>query len=338
VLAAVQERYGDALDASLRAALTALPADAPQLAAMVYHALGLTDAQGRLTAGAGGKRIRPFLLLLCNEAADGDWRQALPAAAAVELLHNFSLVHDDIQDDSPLRRGRPTVWRVWGRAHAINAGDLLFTLAFRALRGLHATGVPPETQLAVLDAFTGSCLELTRGQHLDMQFEGGNPVSVTQYLSMIEGKSAALLAACAGIGTRIAGADEARVRHFVRFALKLGLAFQIRDDILGIWGDPAITGKSAATDIRSRKKSLPVLYGLERSASLAGRYRHKSGGDEDVQEIVTLLEGLGARELAQEQEARQGRAALDSLAATTTTDEAGRRLRAFAEALLQRDS
>lgn len=337
MLAAVQERYGDALDATLRAALTALPADAPQLAAMVHHALGLSDAQGRPTAGAGGKRIRPFLLLLCNEAADGDWRQALPAAAAVELLHNFSLVHDDIQDDSPLRRGRPTVWRVWGRAHAINAGDLLFTLAFSALRGLRATGVPPKTQLAVLDAFTGSCLELTRGQHLDMQFEGGSPVSVAQYLSMIEGKSAALLAACAGIGARIAGADETRVRHFARFALKLGLAFQIRDDILGIWGDPAITGKSVATDIRSRKKSLPVLYGLEHSASLAGRYRQASGGDEDVQEIVTLLEGLGARELAEEQEARQGQAALDSLAATATMDEAGRRLRAFAEALLQRD-
>ncbi len=338
MLAALQERYADALDATLRTVLDdALPADTPQLATMVRYPLGLVDAQGNETGVGAGKRIRPLLLLLCNEAAGGDWRQALPAAVAVELLHNFSLVHDDIQDDSPLRRGRPTVWRVWGRSHAINAGDLLLMLAFNALNGLRATSLAAEAQLAVRDALVSSCLELTRGQHLDMHFESCDAVSVDSYLSMIEGKSAALIAACARIGALIAGADEARVEHFTTCALNLGLAFQIRDDILGIWGDPAVTGKSAATDIRSRKKSLPVVFGLERSASLAERYRHEPGGDAEVQDVMAILESLGAREFAHEQEARWARAAQQALVAAEPEGEAGMRLHSFTEALLQRD-
>ena len=338
MLAALHERYTGALDATLRSLLDdALPTDTPQLATMVRYPLGLVDAQGNETGGGAGKRIRPMLLLLCNEAAGGDWRQALPAAVAVELLHNFSLVHDDIQDDSPLRRGRPTVWRVWGRSHAINAGDLLLTLAFTALNRLHATCLAAERQLAVRDALASSCLELTRGQHLDMHFESCDAVSVDSYLSMIEGKSAALIAACARIGALIACADELRVERFANYALNLGLAFQIRDDILGIWGDPAVTGKSAATDIRSRKKSLPVLYGLERSATLARLYRHESGGEEDVQEVISILESLGARGYAHEQEARWARAAQEALEAAAPAGEAGLLLRSFTEALLQRN-
>ena len=338
MLAALQERYAGALDASLRELLDdALPTDTPQLDTMVRYPLGLVDALGQSTSGAGGKRIRPMLLLLCNEAAGGDWRQALPAAVAVELLHNFSLVHDDIQDDSPMRRGRATVWRVWGRSHAINAGDLLLTLAFTALNGLRATSLAAETQLAVRDALVSSCLELTRGQHLDMHFESCDTVSVDSYLSMIKGKSAALIAACARIGALIACADDLRVERLANYGLNLGLTFQIRDDMLGIWGDPAVTGKSAATDIRSRKKSLPVLYGLERSATLARLYSHESGGEEDVQEVISILESLGARGYAHEQEARWARAAQDALEAAAPAGEAGLRLRSFTEALLQRN-
>ena len=338
MLAALQERYTGALDATLRSLLDdALPTDTPLLATMVRYPLGLVDAQGNATCAGAGKRIRPLLLLLCNEAAGGDWRQALPAAVAVELLHNFSLVHDDIQDDSPLRRGRPTVWRFWGRSHAINAGDLLLMLAFTALRELCETDVAAEVQLAVHNALVGSCLELTRGQHLDMHFESCDSVSVDSYLSMIEGKSAALISASARIGALIAGADEARVERFATCALNLGLAFQIRDDILGIWGDPAVTGKSAATDIRSRKKSLPVVFGLERSATLAELYRHEPGGDTEVQKVISILESLGAREFAHEQEARWVRAAQQALVAAEPEGEAGMRLRRFTEALLQRN-
>ena len=337
MLAALLERYSGALDATLRAMLDdALPAETSRLATMVRYPLGLVNAEGQATTGAAGKRIRPMLLLLCNEAAGGDWCSALPAAAAVELLHNFSLVHDDIQDDSPLRRGRPTVWRVWGRSHAINAGDLLFSLAFSVLHELRSTGVAAEKQLEVHDAMVVSCLELTRGQHLDMNFESCDSVSVENYLSMIEGKSAALIAACARIGALLAGADKLRVERFATYALNLGLAFQIRDDILGIWGDPAATGKSAATDIRSRKKSLPVLYGLERSATLARLYRQGSDGNGDVHEAMSILESLGARDFAHEHEARWAHAAREALEAADPAGEAGLRLRSFTEDLLQR--
>jgi geranylgeranyl diphosphate synthase type I len=212
-----------------------------------------------------GKRMRPLLLLLCTEAPGGNWRLALPAAAAVELLHNFSLIHDDIQDSSPIRHGRPTVWKVWGIANAINAGDALFGLSYITLQKLYEQGIDPVVVLKTWRVFNDTVLELTRGQHLDMRFETQRDVSVDDYISMIRGKSAALVAACAQMGAWIATGDEDVARHYASFGLNMGIAFQIRDDILGIWGDPSVTGKSTATDIVALK-SLPVLYGLSQSA------------------------------------------------------------------------
>ena len=313
--AGMQGHFGPALDACLRAQFDRLPDDAPQLSTMARYALGMADDEGRPTAGSRGKRLRPTLLLLVAEAAGGDWRAALPAAAAVELLHNFSLVHDDIQDDSPLRRGRPTVWRLWGRPQAINAGDLLFAMAFAALEGLEQSGIPSEAQLAVQRSLVGACLELTRGQHLDLRYETLDSVCPAGYLSMIRGKSAALLAACARIGALLAGAESRRVECFAGFGLNLGMAFQIRDDVLGIWGEPTLTGKSAATDVGSRKKTLPVLHGLQRSEALARLYNKQPPDAEDDAQILSLLEELGAREHALQQEAQWTRAAREALEA-----------------------
>ena len=155
----------------------------------------------------------------------------------MELLHNFSLIHDDIQDDSPTRHGRPTVWKVWGASNAINAGDALYTLAYCALERLSDT-VPADTVIKVWRIFNATTLELTRGQHLDMQFEHQTSVTVDDYISMIRGKSAALVAACAQIGALIASGDDELAARYAEFGLNLGIAFQIRDDILGIWGDP----------------------------------------------------------------------------------------------------
>ncbi|MFN8560623.1 MAG: polyprenyl synthetase family protein [Anaerolineae bacterium] len=233
---------------------------------------------------------------MCAEAVGGDWQAALPAAAAVELLPNFSLIHDDIQDDSPTRHNRPSVWMIWGRANAINAGDALFALAYTALQHLDTAQIAPETALKVWAIFNFTNLELTRGQHLDMRFEHQETVTVDEYLSMIGGKSAALVAACAQMGALIGCGDEATAEHFGDFGRNLGLAFQIRDDILGIWGDPTVTGKSAATDILSRKKSLPVLYGLSQSARLHEVYRTEPFGDAQVSEAVALLDSVGAQE------------------------------------------
>lgn len=335
-LTELQERYGAALDDGLNLVLSALPADLPELSTMVRYPLGLTDEHGVPLAGAGGKRIRPILLLLCHTAAGGNWQQALPAAVAVELLHNFSLVHDDIQDDSFFRRGRATVWRLWGRSQAINVGDLLFALAFASLQDLRRTGFPPELCLAAGKTLVASCLELTRGQHLDMRFECRESVSLDSYMSMIHGKSAALLATCAQIGALLAGAAGATVKQYARFGRNLGVAFQIRDDILGIWGDEGATGKSTATDLASRKKTLPVLYGLEHSEEFKRAYAKPPAAREDVQIFVTLLEDLGALEFARSRETRWARAAEEALTAARPAGAAGDSLRALVSELLQR--
>lgn len=329
----VQRYFGD-LDAEMRAVVASAPR-APEFDVLLQYPLGWMDAHGVPYNQPTGKRIRPLVLLLCTEAAGGDWRQALPAAAAVELLHNFTLLHDDIQDDSPLRHGRPTVWKIWGRANAINAGDALFTLSYCALHKLEDT-TPAATVLAIWRVFNETMLELTRGQHLDMRFEHQPVVTVDEYISMIRGKTAALLAACAQIGALVGSNDPARAKHFADFGMNLGIAFQIHDDILGIWGDPKVTGKSAATDILAKKKSLPVLYGLERSKALDQVYERPRFKKSDVLEAITLLDGVGAREYVVQLENDYYRQALESLDAANPKGDAGMQLRALAAWLFER--
>jgi len=251
----------EAIETDLR--LAALPFDGPAfvaLAEMISYHLGWSgEPTGR------GKRIRPLITVLACQACGGDWRSALPAASAVELIHNFSLVHDDIEDHSETRRGRPTLWSRWGLPQALNTGDALFALAHLSLHRLRALGTPPEVVVAVQHDLTAACLELTCGQHLDMAFESSPAVSTDDYALMVRGKTAALLAAAAGMGARIAGALAPRIEAMTEFGRQLGLAFQMQDDILGIWGDPAVTGKPAGDDLLCRKRSLPTLLGLDRS-------------------------------------------------------------------------
>ncbi len=312
--------------------------DAEDFRTMLRYPLGWVDEHNQPYPQPTGKRIRPTLLLLSAEATGGDWHMALPAAAAVELLHNFSLIHDDIQDDSDIRHGRPTVWKIWGRANAINAGDALFASAYHALNQLANSALDSRIILSIWAIFNRTNLELTRGQHLDMRFEKQASVSVDEYVSMIGGKSAALVSACAQIGALIGSGDEALAAHFAAFGRDLGIAFQIRDDILGIWGDPEVTGKSAATDILSRKKSLPVLYGLSQSGVLSERYSRPPFGntDADVDAVIRELHTVHAQEYAVEQERRYFRRALDSLEAADLPGRAAQGLLALAEALFQR--
>ncbi len=330
------KRYAADLDATMRQIVNQLPDRATGFGVMARYPLGWVDEHDRAYESTTGKRIRPLFLLLCTEAAGGEWRQALPAAAAVELLHNFSLIHDDIQDNSPVRHGRPTVWKIWGLANAINAGDAMFSLAYDALEQLSTTGVPAETTLKVWRVFNQTNLELTRGQHLDMRFEKQQNVSVEDYIWMITGKSAALLAACAQIGALIGSGDEQTASQYAEFALNLGIAFQIRDDILGIWGDPGITGKSIATDILSRKKSLPVLYGLERSSELVEIYDYGELSESDVTRAVELLDTLNAHEYAREIEGLYYGKAIQALEKANPQGNAGSGLRQFVDILFQR--
>ncbi len=328
------DRYLADLDATMRSVVDDL-VTAPDFGVSIRYPLGWVDQDGKPYQQMTGKRIRPLLLLLCAEAAGGDWRDALPAAAAVELLHNFSLVHDDIEDASPTRHGRPTVWTIWGQANAINVGDALFALAYCALERL-SDRVPPDIALKVWRIFNLTNIELTRGQHFDMRFETEPLVTVDEYLSMIRGKSAALVAACAQIGALIGGRDETIAAHYADFGLNLGIAFQIRDDILGIWGDPDVTGKSAATDILSRKKSLPVLYGLARSPELVALYVRDVFAEVEVEQTVTTLDSISAREYSEGVEETYYRQALQALERADSKGDAARALSSLAQALFHR--
>ncbi len=331
-------RYLAAIDAAMRQVIDSIPLnDSEDFRTMLRYPLGWVDEHNQPYPQQTGKRIRPILLLLSAEAAGGDWHAALPAAAAVELLHNFSLIHDDIQDDSDIRHGRPTVWKIWGRANAINAGDALFASAYHALNQLAATNLDAQVILSVWAIFNRTNLELTRGQHLDMRFETQTVVSVEEYVSMIGGKSAALVSACAQMGALIGSGDEVLAAHFAAFGRDLGIAFQIRDDILGIWGKPDVTGKSAATDILSRKKSLPVLYGLAQSDALVELYRRPAFSNADVDEAVRHLDAVQAQEYAIEHETRYFRGAIDALEAADLPGKAAQGLLSLAEALFQRN-
>jgi geranylgeranyl diphosphate synthase, type I len=272
---------------------------------MQYH-MGWVDAELRPVEYQGGKRVRPIVCLLSCEAAGGDAAQAMPAAAAVELVHNFSLVHDDIEDGSHYRRGRRTVWDVWGAAQAINAGDGLFVLARQALHRLLERGVPLARCQAVSAALDRACLLLCEGQHFDMAFEGRLDVDLDQYLAMIRRKTATLLATAAQMGVLVASDDGALAGDYYRFGENLGLAFQIQDDILGIWGDEEHTGKSTATDIRDKKKTLPVVYVLNQptepalARQLAEVYRSPAPLDAGaIQTTLGLLDRAGARQYAE---------------------------------------
>jgi geranylgeranyl diphosphate synthase type I len=332
------EQLIPAIEEELRQVLACEDHDLRGYYHMLFYHLGWVDADGKPVDAGSGKRIRPVLCLLCCQAMSQDWQRALPAAAAVELIHNFSLLHDDIQDDSPVRRGRTTVWKIWGEAQAINAGDALFALAHLAVQRLRLHDVPPLTVLEALSILDETCLRLTQGQHLDMLFEQRDHVQIDQYLKMIAGKSAALMAASTGLGGLVGGAQGQTLEHYRAFGHNLGMAFQVLDDILDIWGDPCLTGKRAATDLYNRKKSLPVIYALERSPEVQRLYQQSTHPtDGDVQAVVSLLEDLGTRRYAEDTARIYSDEALKHLEATQPSEPAATALRQLCDYLLQRE-
>jgi geranylgeranyl diphosphate synthase type I len=337
----VVDRYLGEIEGELQRSLQTPSAALEGYYGMMRYHLGWTDAHLQAVEVHAGKRIRPLLCLLSAEAAGGDARQAMPAAVAVELAHNFSLVHDDIQDNSAVRRGRPAVWAVWGMAQAITAGDGMFVVARRALEGLQQAEVAPSRCLAAYRAFDRACLALCEGQFLDIDFEPRSSITQEQYLSMIEGKTAALLAASAELGALVVTDEVDRIRSHARWARRVGMAFQIQDDILGIWGDEALTGKSSATDVRDKKKTLPVVFALNQSAepAVARRLAAILSGPpplpgEMVEEVMSLLDDVDARGYAVEMASKYYRAAQAELEAWSGPSYDN--LRALARALTQR--
>jgi len=283
---------------------------------MIHYHMGWVDAEFQPVVLPAGKRLRPLLCLMACEAVGGEATAAVPAAAALEILHNFSLVHDDIEDGDETRRHRPTVWKLWGAPQAINAGDAMFALAFAAIQRLADRGATPVTTLAALRLFTATCVALTEGQHLDMRFEQRDHVAVAEYLRMIQGKTAALIGASVAIGGLIGGAAPGVDEALQRFGQSIGLAFQIQDDILGIWGDPTVTGKAAGNDILRRKKSLPMLHALNdasHGAALRTLLQRPDLGAAELPEALHLLAATGAQAYATQQMSAFYATALDAL-------------------------
>ena len=329
-------RYLPALEEELRWAITSLE-DGPELLyGMLRYHLGWVDAEFRPAEFNGGKRLRPIFLLLACEAQGGDWYQALPAAAAVELLHNFSLIHDDIEDQDPQRHGRPTLWTIWGEAQAINAGDALFALAYRAILSLDSVNLTPDQVLQAVNRYTNTVLQLTVGQCLDLSFENETIVDEAAYLRMISGKTAALLGLACELGGLVAGAPPAPTSALRAFGSALGMAFQIQDDLLGLWGDPERTGKPVGSDLRHRKKTLPIGHGLTRSPALQALLAQPELDDGTVQEALIHLEAAGSRTYTQSKVVEYHAEALQALARSGGTGEAQEALTALAEQLLHR--
>jgi geranylgeranyl diphosphate synthase type I len=332
-LPAVFERYRGEVARELEAALGSSPL--PLYHMLRYH-LGWADAMGRPQPGGGGKAVRSTLCLAACEAVGGDSRVALPAAAAIELVHNFSLIHDDIQDASPERRGRPSVWRLWGSAQAITAGDAMHVLGRLALLRLEGRGVPQEKVLRAIRILDETCLALCEGQWRDIDFEARTEVVVADYLEMVGGKSAALIECSLRLGALLGSDDEALVSALARFGRKLGMAFQVRDDELDLWGsDPS-------EEIQRRKKSLPIVYALERATGeqreeLRALYSKVEMGREGVGRVMRILEALDARSYTRGMARRYYEEALSELEASGLAAGAQAELRQIAAFLVERD-
>jgi len=290
-----EERWAALCQWEMRRAVEHLGETAPLLAEMANYHLGWTD-DFAADVRYRGKRIRPLIAMACAAAVGGDEAAVRSAAlaAAVELLHNFTLVHDDIQDQSEQRRHRPTVWARWGTAQAINAGDALYAAAHLALLGAAEAGAKAEDVLDLVRGFEATTLEIVSGQVLDLQFESRTDVTPDEYIAMITGKTARIVEYAAGAGAWIGGAGPDIAGDLAGYGMALGIGYQIHDDLLGTFGDASETGKPAGDDIRRKKGSLPVLLLHERGtaderAYIDHAYRSEHVDDAMVEQIIAMM-------------------------------------------------
>ncbi|MDQ0716143.1 geranylgeranyl diphosphate synthase type I [Streptomyces luteogriseus] len=331
------ERARAEVDPVLRAALGSLPGPMRRIA--LYH-FGWEQADGSPAEGGSGKAIRPALVLAAAAALGGPEARAgaARAAAAVELVHNFTLLHDDVMDRDATRRHRPTAWTVFGDADAILAGDTLQALALRLL-----AQDPHPASPAAAARLADCVIELCAGQHADKALERCAPAEVTLdgVLAMAEAKTGALLGSACAIGGLYAGASDDEVAALDGFGREAGLAFQLIDDVIGIWGDPSRTGKPVGADLAARKKSLPVVAafasGTPAAAELAGLYA-RPGEKGDLDHIALTVERAGGRDWAQGQAADRMARAMQELARAVPDPEAAGGLLALAEFVTRRTS
>ncbi len=340
-------RYHETVQAEMRAAFPDV--DLP-IYNMARYALGWLDEHGQ-PADASGKGARAALTMLGAEAVTNDpaaLQRAAAGAAAVEIVHNFSLVHDDVQDGDVERRGRPTVWRVWGVAQAINTGDLMRELADAAMLSALQHGASPESVLEAIRRLNQATMLMIEGQYLDLTFEQRMDVQVDEYLAMVERKTGAIMGVSLAIGATLAGATSEQADAIDRAGKRLGRCFQMRDDWLGIWADPDALGKPTDADIRRRKKSYPILYTLSHAPAQARRelveiydaHRGDHGADlpdEQVEWVHNMLGEIGADEATDRAAREEYKAFRRELGRGNPRAEAVADLEALALFTLERD-
>ena len=309
---------------------------------MLQYHMGWMDQDGRRISQANsGKMLRANLCLLAAESVTGDFKKALPVSAAIELMHNYSLVHDDIQDSDGMRRHRATVWKIWGSPQAINAGSALKMLADLSILRLADSGIPPRKQLDVFEILETNCLRMIEGQYMDIDFEHRDRITVDQYLDMIEKKTSALISGALQSGA-VLGLEKSRLEGFREFGRYLGIAFQITDDILGIWGDDKKTGKPRGNDIRKKKKSLPIVFCMQegrgkQAERLRAIYARSSISPRAVNSVLSILEECGAGDFCREEARKYYRLALRELEGLPARKEYAGHYKEIARFLIGRD-
>ena len=322
------------IERALREALAGGPKELSQCARYV---MGWENADGTPATGASGKRIRPALVMFGASLFSTETDQALPGAVAIELVHNFSLVHDEIQDHDMERHGRPTLFALHGTAQAINAGDYLYA---RAIEALTRAEVQAERRLLALDLLLTAVDRMIAGQWRDVSFESRMDVTPEEYLEMVAGKTGAMLAAPIAIGAVLAGASRDAAESLRSWGEKIGLAFQVQDDYLGIWGNPDQTGKSNTNDILRKKKTLPLIHGLSTSArvQIEAAFEAERPTMAQVDAVVSALNEAGSASFVREWGERLIASATAELEGMNLAPGARRGLEAVGHYIVNRDA
>lgn len=286
--------------------------------------------------------MRPALCLFACEATSGSVSKALPAAVSLEFIHNFSLIHDDIQDHDETRHHRPTLWAVWGEPKALVAGNTLRVIADMALCPLVDQGLTYEDALRVVALLTEAYLEMIEGQYLDLYYERRLDVSMTDYLGMISRKTGALIRCSLTLGALIGARDAATVGAFTECGRSLGFVFQVRDDVLGIWGDERATGKPVGADIRRKKNTLPVIYSMWQAQGrdkdmLTDIYQRQTVGEGEVRAVLDIMDRVKAMEYCQSLAEEYREKALESLSRVELAPGAFQEIGELAHFLLVRE-
>ena len=275
--------------------------DEPNVYDMLRYSMGWVDDNGKPSSSTRGKALRPTLCLYICEAVGGNWERAIPAAVALELIHNFSLIHDDIQDQDHIRHHRPTLWSIMGTPKALIAGNMMRVLADITAMKLVSTGTPNNIIFEVINSLTKSYLEMIEGQYLDLEFESKPKISISDYLKMISLKTGALIKTSITIGATIGTTKKNQIKEFNDFGKNLGFAFQIRDDYLGIWGKSSETGKPVGADILRKKNSFPIIHSKTKSSGSNSKQIEKIFSkdnltDNDLSDILQIMDELQTRE------------------------------------------